>query len=251
VDAAGDRPVTGSAAVQDAVARALARASVYRILAAAFSYPSPLRLRDVAESAAAAAQASPAVRGPLADLADAARAAEPDALAAEYVFLFERQVRCAPYEGAYGDAPAMAGKGAMLADIAGFYAAFGLSPGGGRADAEDHIAAELEFMAALALKEAWALAQADADGTGIIRAAAKAFLADHLGRWAERFAEACRSATPLAFYGAAAALLADWMRRELAAFGVSVAPLAGRLPADPLHEGAFTCPMAEPPEEPA
>jgi TorA maturation chaperone TorD len=243
--------MTRSAAVQDEVARALARAAVYRISAAAFSYPTAAGLRDIAESAATAQQSSPAVRGPLTDLADAARAAEPGAVAAEYVFLFERQVRCAPYEGAYGDAPSMAGKGAALADVAGFYAAFRLSPGGGRADAEDHIAAELEFMAALALKEAWALAQADADGVGIIRGAAKAFLSDHLGRWAERFAEACRTATPLAFYGAASALLADWMRRELVALDMSVAPLAGRLPADPLQEDAFTCPMAEPPEESA
>jgi hypothetical protein len=48
-------------------------------------------------------------------------------------------VRCPPYESAYGEAPQMAGKSAELADLAGFYAAFGLAPAASQPDMEDHV----------------------------------------------------------------------------------------------------------------
>ena len=87
----------------------------------------------------------------------------PDEVARAYVSALERPAGCSPYEGSYGAAPLLAGKGAALADIAGFYAAFGMTPGA--AEVEDHIAAELEFMSVLALKEAAALAEGLVEGS--------------------------------------------------------------------------------------
>ncbi len=231
-----------------AVRQALERASMYRLLGAAFAYPRPdgmealSRVADTVASASAAA----AVREAVSRFAAAAREAEPADIAGEYVFLFDRGARCPPYEGAYGDAPRMAGKAAMLADIAGFYAAFGLAPAGSQPDMADHVAAELEFMSALALKEAYALGEGDTEKWDITHRAQVSFLGDHLGCWAETFAAAVKEATPLAYYGALADLLETWVQVEVKALGAAAVRLAG-LGDDPIRrEDAFSCPMAEP-----
>lgn len=232
------------------VLHALRRAAVYRALAAALAYPTPARLDEVARALAPSA-GSPslpeAVREPLEALAAAARATQAAAVEGEYVFLFDRQVRCPPYEGGYGDAAQLAGKGATLADVAGFYAAFGLEPSAEQADTEDHIVAELEFMSALALKEAWALGQDQPEGLAVTRRAQVSFLTDHLGRWAGAFAEALAEATPLAYYAAVARAVAAWVAREVEALGAAPQRLAGRLGHDPLQEDTLTCPMAPEP----
>jgi TorA maturation chaperone TorD len=61
-----------------------------------------------------------------------------------------------------------------LADVAGFYAAFELTPATARPDMEDHIAAELEFMSVLALKEAYAGAEELPGGLTVTRDAKEA-----------------------------------------------------------------------------
>ena len=242
------RPPTGEAASPTPLQQSLARAGLYRLLAGAWVYPTDTRLEHLAGIAETLAVAFPLpqLREPLATLSAAARSADPAAVADEHVFLFDRQVHCSPYEGAYGDGPQLAGKSAALADIAGFYAAFGLGPADVRPDMEDHIGAELEFMSALALKEAWALGAGDAEGVEITRHAQVTFLRDHLGRWAETFADDVVAATPLPYYAAAAALLKIWIRAESDRAGTTPTRLAGRLGRDPLQEDSFTCPMAAP-----
>jgi putative dimethyl sulfoxide reductase chaperone len=72
-----------------------------------------------------------------------------------------------------------------LADIAGFYRAFGVevTPGSERVD---HIAAELEFLHLLAVKAAHAEHCGDSENAEICRDASAAFLRDHLARWCSR-----------------------------------------------------------------
>jgi TorA maturation chaperone TorD len=165
-------------------------------------------------------------------------------------FLFDRGAKVPPYEGAWGEAPQLAGKAALLADVAGFYAAFGLVPGESQPDVEDHIAAECEFMSALALKEAYALAESDDEGVAITSAAQSRFVGDHLGRWSGTFAEALRDASPLPYYGALADLLGAWVTAEIERLGATPSVVLGRSGYDPIQEAdAFSCPMAEP--EPA
>lgn len=233
------------------IAAALRRAGVYRLLAGAFSYPTAPRLDEIARSARVLADALEP--GPLRDaigaLGDAAGAADPAVAGQEYVFLFDRQVRCPPYEGAYGDGPQLAGKPAALADIAGFYEAFGLTPAGAQPETEDHIVAELEFMSALAMKHAWALETEDAEGALVTRAAQRAFLAEHLGRWAGAFAREVGAVTTLPSFASAAALLAEWVQTDARAIDIETAPVAGRLGLDPLQQDVFTCPMAGDQEE--
>ena len=235
------------------IERALARAATYRLLGRAFGYPTPAALEELARLAALAGDAPggvSVVRELLARFAAAARDADPDAVAGEYVFLFDRQVRCPPYESGYGEAPQMAGKPAALADIAGFYRAFGLAPAETQPDLEDHIGTELEFMSVLALKEAYALADGHVDGLGVTRDAEARFLAEHLGRWAEAFAREVRDASPLPYYTAAAELLAAWIAAETAHLAVTPAVVTGPMPEDPLAADTFSCPMAEGSEQP-
>ena len=244
-------PTTGHPASQETeVVRALTRGGIYRLLGRAFGYPTPsvlAELAPLADQVAEAPEVTPDLRQHLTCLAAAVRDTDPGVLVGEHVFLFDRQVRCPPYESAYAPAPRMAGKSAELADVAGFYAAFGLMPAEARPDMEDHIAAELEFMSALALKEAFVLAEGDGDGASVTRAAQVAFLTDHLGRWAEAFTVTLRVATPIPYYAAAARLLAAWVLEDVAALGATPTRLDG-LVADPgpAGEDAFTCPMTEP-----
>lgn len=238
-------------AVEARVREHLHRAGVYRLLGAAFAYPGPDRLEAVAELAGGLAGAAAPPLGPLLGaLVGETRSADPAAAAAEHVFLFDREARCPPYEGAWGEAPQPAGKAALLADIAGFYAAFGLQPGAAHADLEDHIGAECEFMSALAFKEAYALAEGDEEGARIIRTAQSRFVGDHLGRWCGAFSDALKEASPLPYYGVLADLLGAWVQAETARLDATPAVVRGRSGSDPLQEAdAFTCPMAEP--EPA
>lgn len=70
-----------------------------------------------------------------------------------------------------------------MADISGFYRAFGFEPGGPIRERPDHVAAELEFMHVLALKEAVALNDTRPEHAETCVEAQRHFLGDHLGRW--------------------------------------------------------------------
>ena len=227
----------------NAVARNLVRATLYRLCGAALGYPGPGRLEEVARLARAAAAVDRRFHEPLTTLADAAEVADDASLAAEYVALFDGAVKCPPYEGAYG-APQIAGKSAQLADIAGFYTAFGLEPATGQPDVEDHIATELEFLSALAVKEAWALAEREEEHAEVSRNASATFLTDHLGRWAVLFARALETTTELPYYRAVATLLARWVEAETARLKITPAPLMPT-PLDQETAEPFSCPMTD------
>jgi len=70
-----------------------------------------------------------------------------------------------------------------LADIAGFYRAFGFEVGGQQRERPDHLAMELEFMYVMTLKEASACHQGLTEHIGVCRQAQCWFIQDHLGRW--------------------------------------------------------------------
>jgi DMSO reductase family type II enzyme chaperone len=70
-----------------------------------------------------------------------------------------------------------------MADIAGFYQAFGFKVGGKQRERPDHLATELEFLYLLTLKEAYAAEQGIEEHVEVCSQARQAFLKDHLGRW--------------------------------------------------------------------
>lgn len=225
------------------IAAALGRSAVYGVLASSFDRPTPERLQSLrarAMAAARAAGASGEVRAGLIRLGEAAAAADADAVAAEHATLLDGAVRCSPYEGAWGP-PQMSGKSAQLADVAGFYAAFGLAPIAWNAELEDHVAVECEFAAALALKEAHALAAGRDDAVAVTREAAATFLRDHLGRWAQAFADDLGRQASTPIYKEAARLLDVWLAAEITRLGVAPARVFGATAAE---DTPFECPMA-------
>lgn len=117
-----------------------------------------------------------------------------------------------------------------LADLAGFYQAFGFRMGGKVRERPDHIAVELEFMYLLCLKEAYAAMHATPEKVEICREAQGAFLRDHLGSWIEALAASLQlvsGAKDHDFWGespylALARLAADFVRSDAERLGVTI-----------------------------
>lgn len=109
-----------------------------------------------------------------------------------------------------------------LADIAGFYAAFGFQAAGPFAERPDHAVAEWEFLSLLALKEAMAAASRESAGGGICRDAQRAFLRDHLATWMPAFLARIRKSEPRGFFTHVAKLADALLRRWCADLSVAI-----------------------------
>jgi nitrate reductase assembly molybdenum cofactor insertion protein NarJ len=125
------------------------------------------------------------------------------------------------YETEYGRMRALS-KGRDLADVLGFYNAFGLDLTEGAAELPDHVAIELEFYALLSHKQL--LLADDPVGTEIVLDARRKFLIDHLGGFVPTLARAV-SPEVSAPYGAALAWVDELVAAECRALGVTPAPL--------------------------
>jgi TorA maturation chaperone TorD len=94
-----------------------------------------------------------------------------------------------------------------LADISGYYLAFGLRPRTSAGERGDHAACECEFMDFLNRKEAYALEQGDGPMSEETRKAYRGFVRDHLGRFGRVFAGRLMRADSDGLFGALGALL--------------------------------------------
>lgn len=107
-----------------------------------------------------------------------------------------------------------------MADIAGFYRAFGFSLGGAVRERPDHVAVELEFMHILALKEAYALETGISEHVEICVEAQGKFLQDHLGRWVGLFAQSVAHNAPDSLYVALAQFTAAFVQADAHRLGI-------------------------------
>lgn len=166
--------------------------------------------------------------------------ADADELAGTWVRWFDLG-RVAGYEGSNLPGTA-AGVTPRLADIAGFYSAFGLAAAGER---PDHIVAELEFMSFLLLSEATARSQDDAERSEIAADAARMFLRDHLGIWVTAWASRLGDVDELAPWFPVAAAAAELVASECRYRNVMPLRLSPVLPADrgvaPPEEATLSC----------
>lgn len=162
-----------------------ARARELMLASLAAGYPD----RELAETFAEWPAASP-IAGHV-GLGPVARAAAADLvhLQERYVGLFDTgKDRASLYETEHGRMRGLA-KGNDLADISGFYLAFGLTPDDElQHEMLDHVAVELEFYGLLLVKQSLLEAAGDAEGVAIVTAARRSFLRDHLGRFVSAIA---------------------------------------------------------------
>lgn len=242
--------------------KAAARAKLYGFLAFAFADPGPATRSRLAEGLATARDALAVL-----DRADGVKTLEAlgRALAPLRAGEFEEAHArcfgntasgdCAPYEGEYGQAHVFQ-KTQTLADISGFYHAFGLELAPERHERWDHLSVELEFMHFLATKEAYALAKGHGEERlKLVRDAQAKFLEEHLGRWCPAFAGRLERKEDKGAHAALARLLRAFVRSETGEFGVEAGPedlvRASEPPAeaDAACEGCTTRPLALPAEQ--
>ncbi len=144
---------------------------------------------------------------------------------------------CQPHETEYQHTTEPFYRAQQMADIAGFYQAFGLQPGQAYPERPDHLALELEFMAFLLQKKRLALAslannpQAEVQAS-ICQEALHHFFRDHLAWWVPSFVASLRRRANGGFYGALAQALGALLPLERGRFGVAAPrrPLQAALP---------------------
>ena len=157
--------------------------------------------------------------------------------------------RCSLHETAYGDAGRLLGKATQLADISGFYLAFGLQPTPTDTHPEDHLTLELEFMSVLALTEAYASAERWPEQFEVTREAQVKFVQDHLGTWIDAMVEQLRACDPHPFYAPLGEAVQRLTRAEVARLHVTPVAISGQLTDPEMGGDTLQCPRACSPEQ--
>jgi DMSO reductase family type II enzyme chaperone len=152
-----------------------------------------------------------------------------DDLQAEYdrVFGLVPTPECPPYETEYHASGETFFRSQQLADVAGFYRAFGLEPAHAVPERPDHLALELEFMAFLLMKKRLTGSEAGAtERAEVCDQAQRTFFQEHLAWWVPAFATGLRRKAGSGLYSALAQVLASLVAAERWRLGIP----APRLP---------------------
>lgn len=212
----------------------LARSAVLGLLSQALTYPTALVVDDLLEedlpfALALAPALSPPVAQALGGLAAALEGTRAEALEAEYRDRFSHvhSRDCPLYETDHA-AREVWQQSQALADLGGFYRAFGLEESGERVD---HVSVELEFLHVLAYKRAWALERGETEHADVCRLAEETFLREHALRWMPNVAERLCALGEGSAYAAIGALLAAFLRAESERTGL---PIATPEPVEPV-----------------
>ena len=226
----------------------LARSRVYQFLSPGFSYPEPAlagflksNLPDT-ENWLSLLEDRPGLEA-LQALKPVIMSCSPDELESEYVQTFGHTIgnECPPYEAEYDQAHIFQ-KSHALADIAGFYKAFGLELGPDFKDRLDHISVELEFMHFLCLKEAYALDKGHTEEQlAVCRETQTKFLGEHLGLWVFAFAERLDKKATGRLFELMAHLLSAFLTFEMRSLGLEPGKVRSLGILEPLEQETFDC----------
>jgi len=164
-------------------------------------------------------------------LSEAARPT--DQLESEFVsvFGFVGCRECPPYETEYHRVEDVFFRSQQMADVAGFYRAFGLEPTTVSRERPDHLALELEFEAFLLLKKRLALEYSGdhsgaAERASVCQSARETFFREHLSWWVPTFALGLRAKAQCGLYAELSRLLAAFIPIERQLLHVGVRQLA-------------------------
>ena len=191
----------------------LATSHMYRLLSLCFLYPSEemqqalrdgslaSQMRTISRALPYASKIEKEVEKFIFTLTDDISKVPPSFFRTEYDTLFgqSEELPCPPYETSYNTEQVFSTP-RKLADIAGFYRAFGLSTSGTWHDRVDHVAAELEFMHFLTFKEAHAIASGKQSEAQLTMDASLKFLKEHVLEWIGSFAENLRKVSKMPYY---------------------------------------------------
>ncbi|HYG60033.1 MAG TPA: molecular chaperone TorD family protein [Symbiobacteriaceae bacterium] len=189
-----------------AVSTALSRSRLYAALSRGFLYPAAGLVQEMSAYGQTLREALGLVPD-AAHLADEVTFAdETEGLEEQYQALFAGQTPpCPPYETEY-TATSVWMQTQQMADVAGFYRAFGVDAGV-TGERVDYVATELEFMYMLCVKEAIAEHEGNSDGAAVCRSGQAAFLRDHLAAWLPRFTAKMNTLGAGGYYPALARLV--------------------------------------------
>ena len=170
----------------------LAWSAVWALLSQALAYPTPAAVdqllgEDLPFATAFGSVLPPPVAETLAALPGAFDGLGAEQLEVEHRRLFSHvhSADCPPFETDY-TARDVWRQSEQLADLAGFFRAFGVEP---ELERPDHVSVELEFVHVLLYKAAWAAGGGDADHEALCLRALASFFRDHVVRWFPSFAE--------------------------------------------------------------
>lgn len=218
---------------------ALARATLYRLLAQAFRYPGAswheewdeiargmsAALEVLAQEDRARPSAARCVPPALFDAFDLVWAAsrDPQRIRRDHARLVGHSPRAGttPYETEWTGAAGEILQYHLLADLGGFYRAFGLDLAKTCDERHDHLSIELCFLSFLCVREAAAEERGVTEIVALVCDAQRRFLDEHVLRWARAFGARTKKEDPEGFYGRAAVLLERLLEAERARFGLA------------------------------
>lgn len=161
----------------------------------------------------------------------------------QFALLFGHSVRgkCPPYELEFGKSEVIQ-RASDLADLSGFYAAFGMELTGDVSERPDHISVEAEFMSVLCAKAVCGIENDDQGLIETVHAAQRQFLNSHLGRWFPAFVQRVKDSAACSFYICLAEFANAFIACECRRFGVSLgSPYLQLRPVDPVQEMTQSC----------
>ena len=196
----------------------LARAKVYGVIASAFAYPEDDTLEGVRGSLGELREALTAIGASAESVemgmafASAGTDTPSEVVQSDYNQLFVGKQQCSLDESEYDKA--IFYRYQRMADIAGFYRAFGFENSTESYQRPDYVGTELEFMQLLLLKHAYAVEQGWDEKSQICEEAEGKFVREHLEWWVPSLCEKLRGASSCAFYRSLSNFLESFVRSE-------------------------------------